>query len=80
LPTGVRSWRYRFLVAGKESLHTLGTWDPTPTRGMSLAQARDALAEARKLVKQGINPNHVRKAEKARNETTFKIVATCVCQ
>lgn len=46
-----RSWLYRFKLHGKPHLMGLGTVDD-----VSLAEARDAAAAARKLVRQGINP------------------------
>ncbi|MCJ8143366.1 integrase arm-type DNA-binding domain-containing protein [Ancylobacter sp. A5.8] len=48
LRTGTRIWRMRYEIAGREKRLTL---DPYPD--MSLAAAREAGAEARKLLRQG---------------------------
>ena len=55
-----RSWLYRFKLHGKPHLMGLGTVDD-----VSLAEARDAAAAARKLVRQGINPIDRRRAARA---------------
>jgi integrase len=55
-----RSWLYRFKLHGKPHLMGLGT-----AGDVSLAEARDAAAAARKLVKQGINPIDQRRAARA---------------
>src|SRR5271166_3338205 len=55
-----RSWLYRFKLHGKAHLMGLGTVDD-----VSLAEARDAAAAARKLVRQGINPIDQRRAARA---------------
>jgi len=55
-----RSWLYRFKLHGKPHLMGLGT-----LADVSLAEARDAAAAARKLVRQGIDPISRRRAERA---------------
>jgi integrase len=55
-----RSWLYRFKLYGRGHLMGLGTKDD-----VSLAEARDAAAAARKLVRQGINPIDQRRAARA---------------
>lgn len=73
-PNGVKAWRYRFKLAGKASWFALGDYP-----GTSLAQARDKCEEARKLVKQGINPVQHRQLERIKREqdsaNTFEAVA-----
>lgn len=80
-PTGNKSWRYRFRVAGKESTFTLGEYP-----GMSLEKARIGRVEARKLVKDGKNPAEERrkvkqairdeeKAAREINKNTFEFIA-----
>jgi hypothetical protein len=80
-PSGKKTWRYRFEIAGKESTIVLGTYPE-----MSLEAARDARFQARKIVKEGKNPAHIRKekryadlaeAEAARqiNKNTLEFVA-----
>lgn len=73
-PTGAKLWRYRYRIAGKESLFTLGTYPK-----MSLADARTQRDDARALVKQGIHPLQERKAtlaaQAAENANTFEALA-----
>jgi integrase len=73
-PGGSKVWRYRFRIAGRESIYTIGEYP-----GVSLADARLKLAEARALVKQGRNPSVQRKAEIAENvikqQSTFAALA-----
>lgn len=58
-----KSWLYRPYLNGKQIKITLGSYP-----AMTLAQAREAHAEAVELVKQGIDPRYARKAEKQQNE------------
>src|SRR5215831_4203375 len=57
-----RSWLYRFNLHGKGHLMGLGAVDD-----VSLAEARDAAAAARKLVRQGVNPIERRRAGRAQD-------------
>ena len=57
-----RSWLYRFKLYGKGHLMGLGT-----DRDVSLAEARDAAAAARMMVRQGINPIDQRRTARAEN-------------
>ena len=50
-PTGVKSWLFRYMVAGKPYGMGLG-----PTHTVSLAEARQKALDARKLLIEGINP------------------------
>lgn len=77
-PSGAKFWRYRYRIAGKENIFTLGEYAQAP-RGetkeqaqarcdagmLTLAEARLKREEARALVKQGIHPSHQRQAQKA---------------
>ena len=58
-----KSWLYRPYLNGKQIKITLGAYP-----AMTLAQAREAHAEAIELVKQGFDPRYVRKTEKSNNE------------
>lgn len=58
-----KSWLYRPYLNGKQIKITLGAYP-----AMTLAQAREAHAEAVELVKQGIDPRYARKTEKQQNE------------
>lgn len=57
--SGKKTWRYRFKLAGKESIFTLGHYP-----AMSLEKARKAKAQARELVKAGKNPAKERRARR----------------
>lgn len=73
-PNGVKAWRYRFKLAGKESVFAIGDYPAIP-----LVDARKKREEARDLVKRGINPAHNRQLEKIKQgqeaATTFEAVA-----
>ena len=73
-PNGAKYWRLKYRFAGKENRLSMGTYPET-----SLAQAREARDEARKLLKAGIDPSQQRKSAKlARNlqqATTFEAIA-----
>ncbi|WP_460953531.1 tyrosine-type recombinase/integrase [Pseudomonas marginalis] len=73
-PNGVRAWRYRFKLCGKASWFALGDYPD-----LSLANAREKCDEARKLVRQGINPVQNRQLTKIRREidasNTFEMIA-----
>ena len=73
-PNGSKLWRYRYRIGGKENVFAVGAYPET-----GLAAARSARDEARKLVRQGIHPSHVRQEAQTRmlaeNENTFEAVA-----
>lgn len=58
LPAGGRSWIYRFMLAGRARAMGLGSF-----RDVSLAQARIAREDARRLVRRGLDPISHRQAE-----------------
>jgi integrase len=74
--TGARSWVYRFMLRGRARAMGLGS-----ARDFSLAEARAAATEARKLRAQGIDPIEARKhrraaqAFEAAKSTTFQDAA-----
>lgn len=72
-PTGAASWQFRCQIAGKRRMMGLGACSV-----LTLAEARDKAAEARKLAKQGIDPLEARRAAEAAERaavTTFREVA-----
>lgn len=73
-PSGGKHWRYRFRLDGKESLFGIGEYPH-----VKAAEARQLRDEARKLVKQGINPAQQRKQDKIvkkyERTNTFEAVA-----
>ena len=58
-PAGGRLWRFKYRYAGKEKLLALGAYPD-----LSLAKAREARDEARKMLAQGIDPSAARQQEK----------------
>lgn len=74
LPSGSKHWRFRYRLAGKENMFAIGAYPD-----ISLALAREACDDARKLVSEGIHPSHARQTERKATETaaanTFKAIA-----
>jgi len=56
-PTGARSWRWKYRIAGKEKLLSIGLYPD-----VSLARAREARDEARRLLARGVDPGVQKKA------------------
>lgn len=54
--SGAKLWQYRFRIAGKASIFSIGAYP-----AVRLSDARKAAAEAREQVAQGINPAQARK-------------------
>lgn len=75
-PSGARWWRwdYRRPVTGKRNTLSVGTYPD-----VSLSEARQRHAQARKLLAAGVDPGEQRKAEKAagadRAANSFEVVA-----
>lgn len=80
-PSGKRTWRYRFSIAGTESTFVLGEYPV-----LTLELARLKRAEAREMVKAGKNPGEERRvqkqavlqlkeAEKIKSKNSFEAVA-----
>lgn len=59
-PTGSKTWIYRFQLAGRRRDMGLGS-----TADLTLAEARERAAAARRLASEGIDPIERRKADKA---------------
>lgn len=57
--SGGKWWRYKYRYEGKEKRISLGTYPE-----VSLKEARERHAEARKILATGVNPSDSRKAEK----------------
>lgn len=60
--SGLKTWVYRFMLNGRRRDMGLGR---AGNRDVTLAQARDKAADARRLVKAGIDPIEAAKAERA---------------
>jgi integrase len=73
-PAGSKYWRLRYFFAGREKLLALGVYPE-----ISLADARDRRAQARRLIANGIDPGDARKeARRVANQksaNTFEAVA-----
>jgi len=73
-PSGGKLWRFKYRYAGKDKLMSFGSYPE-----LSLADARQVRADARKLLAQNIDPLEFRKSNKALNKeltaNTFEAVA-----
>ena len=73
-PSGGKWWRYKYRIAGRERVLAIGIYPD-----VGLADARDRLAEARKLVAAGQDPSKIKKETKrqlaAQFEHSFEIIA-----
>ncbi|WP_030540540.1 integrase arm-type DNA-binding domain-containing protein [Sphingobium sp. DC-2] len=67
-PGGLRSWRLKYRIDGREKLLCLGQWP-----GVQLLDARDRAEDARALISQGVDPSGT--ARTARQVHTFEAVA-----
>ncbi len=78
-PSGGKWWRYKYRFAGKEKLLALGSYPD-----VSLAEARERHAQARKLLSAGSDPSEVKKEEKRlallKSVTTFEAIAREWCE
>jgi Phage integrase central domain/Arm DNA-binding domain/Prophage CP4-57 regulatory protein (AlpA) len=69
-PSGSRLWRMKYRVDGREKLLSFGMYPE-----VSLKDARDRRDDARRVLRQGIDPGAQRKAEKAAVAETFEAIA-----
>lgn len=67
MPSGNKSWFYRFTYNGKRFKMTLGKYP-----ALSLKEARDSLFQAQKLKENGINPIEHGKQEKLKQKNTVE--------
>ncbi|CAM5497106.1 site-specific integrase [Alcaligenes phenolicus] len=92
-PNGVKAWRYRFELAGKENTYAVGDYAAAPAGEskedaqlrraggrFTLAEAREERARCRDLVKQGISPTQHRKLLKVQQEHSLKITFELVAR
>jgi hypothetical protein len=71
-PTGARLWRFGYRYGGKQKSLALGTYPD-----VSLARAWETCADARKLVRHGVDPSEQRKAQRRElsGRTLFRDIA-----
>ncbi|KEZ75602.1 tyrosine-type recombinase/integrase [Salinisphaera hydrothermalis] len=73
-PNGGKYWRLKYRYLGKEKTLAFGT-----AQNLSLAEARDLRANAKKQLAHGIDPNEKKREDSARakadSENSFKAVA-----
>jgi integrase len=69
-PSGVRLWRFKYVVAGREKLISLGDYRDVPLR-----RAREKRDEARRLVADGIDPSAKRQEARASQADTLTLLA-----
>src|SRR5271170_5827758 len=73
-PSGSKYWRLKYFFAGKEKLLALGVYPE-----ITLADARERRAQARKVLADGNDPGEVKKEAKRlatfNNTNTFEVVA-----
>ena len=69
-PTGAKLWRLKYRYSGKEKLLALGGYPE-----ISLKDAREACEDARRQLRDGIDPSLKRKAERIATGSTFDAVA-----
>ena len=72
-PNGARYWRLKYRVAGKEKLFAVGVYPE-----IGLAEARDKVAQARSLIRDGGDPVAERKRQRieiAASAETFQTIA-----
>lgn len=69
-PSGTKSWRLKYRFQGREKLLTLGTYPQ-----LSLKEAREACAAAKKQLGGGIDPSVQKKVIARAWENTFEAIA-----
>lgn len=70
LPTGGKSWRFKYLFAGREKRLVFGLWPD-----VNLKQAREMRDDARAMVAKGIDPRQKQKTEDAEAEAKAVLAA-----
>ena len=69
-PTGSRLWRLKYRVKGKEKLLSLGAYPE-----VTLKEARDKRDDARRLLRNDVDPAAKRRSEKHATGDTFEAIA-----
>lgn len=78
-PTGLKSWRLKYRLDGKERVLTIGKYSSNSKTGVSISAARQTRDEAKLLLADGIDPskNKQRKKHEVKKQQadTFEIIA-----
>jgi len=75
-PGGSKSWLFRFRLREKDREMGLGSADPDGrSGGVTLAEARERAATARKLVREGVDPIEARQHEEAARQAAEEAAA-----
>ena len=78
-PTGLKSWRLKYRLDGKERVLTIGKYANKSKQGVSISEARQARDEAKQLLTEGIDPSKEKQRKKhvVKNQQadTFEIIA-----
>ncbi|WP_420429064.1 tyrosine-type recombinase/integrase [Kordiimonas sp.] len=69
-PSGAKWWRFDYSFGGRRKTLSMGTYPD-----VSLSEARDSRHEARRQLRDGVDPSHHRKQEKVSKRNLFKDVA-----
>lgn len=69
-PSGAKLWRLAYRFGGKQKLLSLGTYPI-----MTLAEAREARLENKRLLADGVDPSDQRKRKKEETAETFRLIA-----
>ena len=72
-PTGSKTWRYRYALAGREKLLTIGQYP-----GVSLSGAREARNAAKAILAQGRDPSTMKRQDRltiSADENRFEAIA-----
>ena len=75
-PNGSKLWRWKYRIAGREKLLSIGAYSSKPDEGVTLKMARDLRHEASKKLDQGIDPSLSKRLEALEPAAnTFQAVA-----
>ncbi|RTL91730.1 DUF4102 domain-containing protein [Ancylobacter aquaticus] len=81
-PAGGKLWRLAYRFGGKQKLLALGFYKPGDDAALTLSEARQKRMEAKKLLKDGVDPAEAKKARKvadtnkaAPDTNTFGVIA-----
>jgi hypothetical protein len=70
-PVGSKLWRWKYRFLGKEKVMSLGAYPD-----VSLAQARDGMGAARKLLASGTDPMAQRATDKITKQASAEILSS----